>query len=39
MAFVDGKSVDKIVGFEDELGNTDGFQTAALEGRLLSCGM
>jgi len=39
IAFVDGKSVDRIVGFEGELGNTDSFQTSALEGRLLRCGV
>lgn len=39
IAWVDGKSVDRIVGFEGELGNTDSFQTAALESRLIRCGM
>ncbi|KAK6541691.1 hypothetical protein TWF694_007484 [Orbilia ellipsospora] len=39
IAWVDGKSVDRIVGFEGELGNTDSFQTAALESRLLNCGV
>ncbi|KAF3925642.1 Thioredoxin [Orbilia brochopaga] len=39
IAWVDGKSVDRIVGFEGELGNTDSFQTAALENQLLRCGV
>ncbi|KAJ6264758.1 Thioredoxin [Drechslerella dactyloides] len=39
IAWVDGKSVDRIVGFEGELGNSDSFQTAALENRLLRCGV
>ncbi|EPS41171.1 hypothetical protein H072_4927 [Dactylellina haptotyla CBS 200.50] len=39
IAWVDGKSVDRVVGFEGELGNTDSFQTAALENRLLSSGV
>ncbi|KAF3229318.1 hypothetical protein TWF106_004236 [Orbilia oligospora] len=39
IAWVDGKSVDRVVGFEGELGNTDSFQTAALETRLLRSGV
>ncbi|RPA91968.1 thioredoxin-like protein [Choiromyces venosus 120613-1] len=38
IAFVDGKSVDRIEGFA-ELGNTDGFTTKMLELRLLACGV
>lgn len=38
ISFVDGKSVDRIEGFA-ELGNTDNFSTAMLEGRLLACGV
>ncbi|KAL7270487.1 hypothetical protein RUND412_006809 [Rhizina undulata] len=38
IAFVDGKSVDRIEGFA-ELGNTDGFSTGVLEARLLACGV
>jgi len=38
IAFVDGKSVDRIEGFA-ELGNTDGFSTKMLELRLLACGV
>lgn len=38
IAFVDGKSVDRIEGFS-ELGNTDGFSTKMLEERLLACGV
>jgi thioredoxin-like negative regulator of GroEL len=34
ICFVDGMSKDRLVGFED-LGNVDGFDTAALELRLL----
>lgn len=38
MCFVNGVSTEKIVGFE-ELGNTDGFQTATLELRLRTNGV
>ncbi|CAH1762633.1 17181_t:CDS:2 [Entrophospora sp. SA101] len=37
ISFIDGISVDRIIGFED-LGNTDSFTTAALEFRLSQCG-
>ncbi|TFK75794.1 thioredoxin-like protein [Pluteus cervinus] len=38
VSFVDGISKDRLVGFE-ELGNSDTFETAVLELRLLSCGV
>ncbi|KAK9721872.1 hypothetical protein K7432_003101 [Basidiobolus ranarum] len=38
MSFINGISVDKLVGFE-ELGNTDGFRTEAVEARLIQCGV
>ncbi|ORX88827.1 thioredoxin-like protein [Basidiobolus meristosporus CBS 931.73] len=38
MSFVNGISVDKLVGFE-ELGNTDGFKTDLVEARLVKCGV
>ncbi|CAG8722392.1 4735_t:CDS:2 [Dentiscutata erythropus] len=37
ISFIDGVSVDKIIGFDD-LGNTDSFTTAALEFRLSQSG-
>ncbi|XP_006460237.1 hypothetical protein AGABI2DRAFT_192000 [Agaricus bisporus var. bisporus H97] len=38
ICFVDGVSADRLIGFE-ELGNNDGFETAALELRLLNAGV
>eukprot|EP00048_Salpingoeca_helianthica_P023540 m.25052 g.25052 ORF g.25052 m.25052 type:complete len:202 (-) comp8819_c0_seq1:21-626(-) len=38
LCFVDGKVVDRIVGFE-ELGGIDDFKTTALEKRLEKCGV
>ncbi len=38
LCFVDGKVVDRIVGFE-ELGGVDDFKTGALEKRLEKCGV
>ncbi|KAF7776019.1 hypothetical protein Agabi119p4_4412 [Agaricus bisporus var. burnettii] len=38
ICFVDGVSADRLIGFE-ELGNKDGFETAALELRLLNAGV
>ena len=38
LCFVDGKVVDRIVGFE-ELGGIDDFKTGALEKRLEKCGV
>jgi len=38
ISFIDGISVDRIVGFDD-LGNTDSFTTAALEFRLSQSGI
>ncbi|PAV20931.1 gtpase inhibitor [Pyrrhoderma noxium] len=36
--FIDGVTKDRLIGFED-LGNSDGFETAALELRLQMCGV
>lgn len=38
MSFIDGKSVDRLEGF-DLLGNTDNFATSTLEAHLLGCGV
>lgn len=38
ISFIDGKSVDRLEGFE-KLGNTDNFTTATLESHLLSVGV
>ena len=39
IAFIDGVSVDRIVGFEGLSYTADNFTTADLEGRLLSSGV
>ena len=38
ISFIDGKSVDRLEGF-DALGNTDNFTTVALEAHLLLTGV